>query len=82
LFGDPKKVTVLASGKEDDKDQPLFWALEPAKGRVFVSIPGHFAWSFDDPLFRILLLRGIAWTAKEPVDRFNELVLPGARVKE
>jgi Trehalose utilisation len=82
LFGDPKKVTVLASGKEDDKDQPLFWTLEPAKGRVFVSIPGHFAWSFDDPLFRILLLRGIAWTAKEPVDRFNDLVLPGARVKE
>ncbi|HVK11919.1 MAG TPA: ThuA domain-containing protein, partial [Gemmataceae bacterium] len=82
LVGDPKRVTLLASGKEDGKDQPLFWTLEPAKGRVFVSIPGHFSWTFDDPLFRILLLRGIAWAAKEPVDRFNELATPGARVKD
>ncbi len=82
LAGDPKKVRLLASGKEDDQNQPLFWTLEPARGRVFVSIPGHFAWTFDDPLFRILLLRGIAWTAREPVDRFNDLVMPGARVKD
>jgi putative heme-binding domain-containing protein len=82
LTGDLKRVTLLATGKEDGKDQPLFWTLEPSKGRVFVSIPGHFAWTFDDPLFRILLLRGIAWTAKEPVDRFNDLVIPGARVKD
>ena len=27
------------------------------------------------PVFRVLLLRGIAWSAKEPVDRFNDLVL-------
>jgi putative heme-binding domain-containing protein len=82
LVGDPKKINLLASGPEDGQARPLFWTLEPGKGRVFVSIPGHFAWTFDDPLFRILLLRGIAWTAKEPVDRFNDLVLPGARVKE
>jgi putative heme-binding domain-containing protein len=82
LTGDPKKVKLLATGVEEGKAQPLFWTLEPAKGRVFVSIPGHFAWTFDDPLFRILLLRGIAWVAKEPVDRFNELATPGARIKE
>jgi putative heme-binding domain-containing protein len=82
LVGDPKRVTVLATGKEGGKDQPLFWALEPAKGRVFVSIPGHFAWTFDDPLFRVLLFRGIAWAAREPVDRFNELVVPGARLQD
>ncbi len=82
LVGDPKRITLLATGKEGGVDQPLFWTLEPAKGRVFVSIPGHFAWTFDDPLFRILLLRGIAWTAREPVDRFNDLVLPGSRVKD
>jgi len=82
LVGDPGRVTLLASGKEEGKDQPLFWTLEPGKGRVFVSIPGHFAWTFDDPLFRVVLLRGIAWAAKEPVDRFNDLVLPGARVKD
>jgi hypothetical protein len=28
------------------------------------------------------VLRGIAWTAGEPVDRFNDLVTIGARVAE
>ncbi|HEY1186488.1 MAG TPA: ThuA domain-containing protein, partial [Gemmata sp.] len=78
LTGALPKERVLGWANEDAKPQPLFWATEPGKGRVFVSIPGHYSWSFDDPLFRVLLLRGIAWTAREPVDRFNELVLPGA----
>jgi type 1 glutamine amidotransferase len=81
LTGDPKKINVLAGGVEDGEARPLFWTLEPAKGRVFVSIPGHYAFTFDDPLFRVLLLRGIAWAAREPVDRFNSLVTPGARIK-
>jgi putative heme-binding domain-containing protein len=82
LVGDVKRVNLLATGVEEGQEQPLFWTLEPARGRVFVSIPGHYAWTFDDPLFRTLLLRGIAWAAKEPVDRFNELVTAGARIKE
>jgi len=81
LTGDPKKIDLLASGLEDGVPQPLFWTLEPARGRVFVSIPGHYAWTFDDPLFRVLLLRGIAWAAREPVDRFNLLATPGARIR-
>jgi type 1 glutamine amidotransferase len=81
LTGDMKRIDLLAIGVEDGKAQPLFWTLEPSKGRVVVSIPGHYAWTFDDPLFRILLLRGIAWAAREPVDRFNGLVTPGARVR-
>jgi putative heme-binding domain-containing protein len=82
LAGDVNKVRVLATGKEEGRDQPLFWTLEPSKGRVFVSIPGHYAWTFDDPLFRLLLLRGVAWAAREPVDRFNDLVTVGARIKD
>jgi putative heme-binding domain-containing protein len=81
LVGDAKRINLLATAVEEGKPRPLFWTLEPAKGRVFVSIPGHFAWTFDDPLFRVLLLRGIAWAAREPVDRFNGLVTPGARIK-
>jgi putative heme-binding domain-containing protein len=80
LTGELPKDRVIAWATEDKAPQPLFWSLEQNKGRVFVSIPGHFSWSFDDPLFRALLLRGIAWTAKEPVDRFNDLVWPGADV--
>jgi putative heme-binding domain-containing protein len=80
LVGDAKRAKLLATGNEENAPQPLFWTLEEGRGRVFVSIPGHFSWTFDDPLFRVLLLRGIAWTAREPVDRFNDLVTPGARV--
>ena len=80
LTGDAGKVDVLATGDEEGKPRPLLWTREQGKGRVFVSIPGHFTWTFDDPLFRVLLLRGIAWSAGEPVDRFNELATLGARV--
>lgn len=80
MTGDLPKDRVLGWAKEDGEPQPLFWSLERGKGRVFVSIPGHYSWSFDDPLFRVLLLRGLAWSAKEPVDRFNDLVWPGADV--
>jgi putative heme-binding domain-containing protein len=79
LTGDPAAVTVLASGKEEGSAQPLLWAKEYGKGRVFVSIPGHYTWSFDDPLFRLLLLRGMAWSAHEPADRFQSLIWPGTR---
>jgi type 1 glutamine amidotransferase len=81
LLGEPQKINLLGSGVEDGSPQPLFWTATSGKGRVFVSIPGHFAWTFDDPLFRTLLLRGIAWSAGEPVDRFNDLVMPGARIR-
>jgi putative heme-binding domain-containing protein len=80
LLGDPQRIRLLATGIEENKPQPLFWTTEQNGGRVFVSIPGHFAWTFDDPVFRVLLLRGIAWAAGESVDRFNDLVTPGARI--
>ena len=82
LVGDPGSVEVLGTGVEDGRPRPLFWTRQAGKGRVFVSIPGHFTWTFDDPLFRVLILRGIAWTAGEPVDRFNELATLGARIGE
>ena len=57
--------------------------MEREKGRVFVCIPGHYMWTFDDPLYRVLVLRGIAWAAGEAdVNRFNELALIGARVAQ
>jgi putative heme-binding domain-containing protein len=82
LVGDPAAIDVLGTGKEGGVPRPLFWTRSRGKGRVFVSIPGHYTWTFDDPLFRLLILRGMAWTAGEPVDRFNELTTLGARVAE
>jgi len=81
LVGDPADVTVLASGHEEGVARPLFWTAERGtsakRGRVFVSVPGHYSWTFDDPLFRLLVLRGIAWTTGESVDRFNDLIGAG-----
>jgi putative heme-binding domain-containing protein len=82
LRGNAANITLLASAREENAMQPLVWCREQGKGRVFVSIPGHYSWTFDDPLFRILLLRGIAWSTREPVDRFNDLVPLGANLKE
>jgi putative heme-binding domain-containing protein len=81
LTGEPQNVTLFGSSVEDGQARPQLWAYERDQGRVFVSIPGHYNWTFDDPIFRTLLLRGIAWTAHEPVDRFNELVPLGARMR-
>ncbi len=80
MHGDLKAERVLATAVEEKEPRPQLWSLEHGRGRVFVSIPGHYSWTFDDPLFRVLLLRGIAWSAHEPVDRFNDLVWPGANV--
>jgi putative heme-binding domain-containing protein len=82
LAGDPKDLHVLATAVEDGQPRPLLWTREQGKGRVFVSIIGHYTWTFDDPLFRVLLLRGFAWAAHEPEDRLQALAWPGAAVKE
>ena len=78
LVGGVPADRLLAAAVEEGQAHPQLWSVEHGKGRVFVSIPGHYSWTFDDPLFRVLLLRAIAWTAHEPVDRFNDLVWPGA----
>jgi len=84
LKGDLGKVTVLATSNEtisedsqQTKAEPMFYAYECGKGRVFSCILGHYTWTFDDPYFRILLLRGMAWAAGESPYRFDRLVLRG-----
>jgi trehalose utilization protein len=74
------KAKVLATSVEEDKPQPQMWTREVGKGRVFVCVPGHFTWTYDDPLYRVLVFRGMMWTAKEPADRLAPIVLTGARV--
>ena len=84
LVGDHDRLQALATAPEAGSNHPLFWVRggegSGMAGRVFVSIPGHYSWTFDDPLFRILLLRGIAWSAGEPVDRFNNLIEAGIEI--
>ena len=80
----PRKFSspALRLSMEEGEPQPQVWARTQGGGRVFVCIPGHFTWTFDDPLYRVLLLRGLCWAAHQPVDRFAELVTVGARLGE
>ena len=89
LKGDLSKVTVLATSDETisedsqrTKPEPMFYTYEYGKGRVFSCILGHYTWTFDDPYFRILLLRGMAWAAGESPYRFERLVLRGIPLNE
>ena len=77
-----KEVTVLATSVEDEGKrgstpraaQPMFWCFERGQGRVFGCVPGHRAGTFEQPLFRKLLLRGTAWAAGEDPALFDKLV--------
>ena len=86
LQGDRSKVTALATSDEAVGDKvsaaPVIWAHEHGKGRVVTSTLGHFDWTFDDPFFRIILLRGIAWAAGEAPYRFDPLILRGIPLKD
>ncbi len=86
LTGDPARIEVLATAVEKEGNDavtiPLLWNKQSGNGRVHVNILGHYSWTFNDPLFRIVLLRAIAWTAKEPVDRFDSLATVGVRLAE
>jgi type 1 glutamine amidotransferase len=86
LQGDRSKITALATSDETVGDkvsaEPIIWAHEHGKGRVVASTLGHFDWTFDDPFFRTILLRGIAWAAGESPYRFDPLILRGIPLKD
>jgi type 1 glutamine amidotransferase len=89
LTGDLGKVTVLVTSdetisknSEETRPEPMFYIREHGKGRVFTCILGHYTWTFDDPYFRILLLRGMAWAAGESPYRFDPLVKRGIELAE
>jgi type 1 glutamine amidotransferase len=82
MVGDATKVEVLATAVEEDKAHPMMWTFGAGKGRVFGSVLGHYSWTFDDPLFRLWVLRGMAWAVKEPASRFDALSTVGVKLRE
>lgn len=86
---DAARVQVLAGSREPTDAgsdglalQPMFWTYQRGSGRVLGCVPGHYCWTFDDPYFRLWLLRGMAWAARERPCRFDDLVLRSAAVAE
>ncbi len=82
LGGDRESIQILATSTEEGEEHPLLWSYERDGGRVFVCIPGHYTWTFDDPLIRLIQLRAICWAAGQPVDRLSALATAGARVRD
>ena len=68
LYG-PPKIEEL-----DGKQWPVMWTKEEGRSRVFVTAAGHNYFTFEDPYFRIILLRAMAWTMNESFDPFKPLV--------
>ncbi|MHC4538562.1 MAG: ThuA domain-containing protein [Planctomycetota bacterium] len=67
LNGPPKTEDL------DGKEWPVMWTTEVGPGRVFVTVAGHNYFTFNDPYFRIILLRAMAWTMNESFDPFKPL---------
>ncbi|HKQ39877.1 MAG TPA: ThuA domain-containing protein [Verrucomicrobiae bacterium] len=80
MRGDVSRIKVLGTSLEDGEPQPQLWTLQRHKSRIVGCIPGHYNWTFDDPLARVMVLRSICWAAKlDNADRLAELSLVGAR---
>ena len=75
-------MTVLATTPEENEQRPMVWAAERGKGRAFGTLLGHYTWTFDDPMARILILRGMAWAAGEPAGRFDGMATDGVEWKD
>lgn len=82
LLRHPSKVQVLGTTVEEAAPRPMAWVFEPGKGRAFSTLLGHYTWTFDDPFFRVLVLRGMAWAAREPLGRFDAALLDGATLSD
>ncbi|HAB16543.1 MAG TPA: hypothetical protein DCE44_08840 [Verrucomicrobiales bacterium] len=81
LVGDPARVNVLSAAEVDGASRPLIWTFSRGSGRVFASVLGHYFWTLDDPWFRLLVLRGIAWAGGADPERLTPVVLAEARVQ-
>ncbi len=79
LNGDPSTIQVLATSEEEGRPRPQLWTKQNSNGRVFVCLPGHFTWTHDDPLYRLLVFRGICWAAQRPLNSLDDGVFVGAR---
>jgi type 1 glutamine amidotransferase len=63
MIGDTNRVQILATTKIENVDYPMIWTYQRGPGKVFVSIPGHYTWTLQDPVFEEMLIQAIGWVA-------------------
>lgn len=68
MIGDTNKVRVLATANMEQSERPMIWTYQRGKGKVFVTIPGHYTWTWEDPWFEELLWSAITWTTSADHD--------------
>jgi type 1 glutamine amidotransferase len=78
MLGDTNQIEVLATANQEGKPWPIMWTFQKGKGRVFVSIFGHYTWTLNDPIFRLIVLRGIAWAGGTDTARLEALAAGNA----
>ena len=54
-----------------------FWTYKSGKGRVFGTTTGHYTYTFYDPMYRLLIMRGVAWALDEKPAPFMPIVFAG-----
>jgi putative membrane-bound dehydrogenase-like protein len=64
----PEAKVIGTAFRTPHEITPQMWVYEKDNYRAFVNIQGHKYTSFSLPHYRALLLRGIAWAGKRPVD--------------
>ena len=72
-----KSKTFADVLKHPDVRGHAFWTYSSGKGRVFGTTTGHYTYTFHDPIYRLLLLRGVAWALQEEPAPFTPLVFHG-----
>jgi len=78
MIGDTNKIEVVATAEVEGSARPIMWTFQKGKGRVFASIFGHYTWTLNDPLFRVIVLRAIGWAAGEDARRLERLATADA----
>jgi hypothetical protein len=74
---DEKKRTFDSVLELPNVRSDAFWTYSPGKAKVFGTTTGHYTYTFYDPLYRLILLRGIAWAIDEKPAPFMPLVFRG-----
>ncbi len=72
LRGDRAGVEILAMARaEDGSEHPALWTHAAGDARVVGLAIGQATWTYNDPLYRRLLFRAMAWAARQPPGRFD-----------